>query len=103
MDLFGGRGRSESHQFVLDAIDRKDVGGIPIRGINLMDPDLIDEIACEESGSYFKDPERTYIRCLRNIGVDYIDRFVPRKPMEMAKYGYGQDIDGTDTCGGFVR
>ncbi len=86
-------------QLAIDAINRKPAKGIPTFFVNLMDIDLIEEIAGVEKGKYFENPEEVYIKFQKSIGVDCLDQFIPKNPMEMGKEGFDSNVKRTPTTG----
>jgi len=86
-------------QLAIDAINRKPAKGIPTFIINLMDIDLLEEIAGVEKGKYFEKPEEVYIKFQKSIEVDCLDQFIPKNPMTMGKKGFDSKVKRTPTTG----
>lgn len=91
--------RSASQQLAIDAISRKPIGGIPTFSVNIMDADLIDELAGVSPGTYMKQPEETYIKFNRNTGVNCMDQFIPENPLTMTKIGFDEKKERGATTG----
>jgi len=84
---------------VLDTISRKKVRGIPTWMIHIMDINLLDEIAGVDPGTYLKEPEQTYLKAQKNIGVNFIDQFIPENPLSMTGEGFGSSTQRGATTG----
>jgi len=89
---------SNSQRFVMDTIARKPVKGIPTWLVHIMEIELLEQVAGVSHGTYVKEPEQTYLKCLYNIGVNFVDQYIPRNPLSMKKEGYDSDtVKGATT------
>jgi len=90
---------SVNSSMVLDTISRKKVRGIPTWMIHIMDINLLDEIAGVDPGTYLKEPEQTYLKAQKNIGVNFIDQFIPENPLSMTGEGFDSSTQRGATTG----
>ncbi|MBU0952573.1 MAG: hypothetical protein KKH91_07125 [Elusimicrobia bacterium] len=90
---------SDSQRFVMDTIARKSVKGIPAALVHIMEIELLERIAGVSPGAYIKNPEQTYLKCLYNVGVNFVDQYIPRNPLSMKREGYDSDTVKGSTTG----
>ena len=88
-----------SMQLAIDTIQRKKTKGIPTFLIHVMDIPLLEEIAKVEPGTYVKEPEKTYLKYLWNIGINCLDQFIPENPLSMTQQGFSSDTKRNPTTG----
>ncbi len=77
-----------SRQLAVDTIERKKTEGIPTFFVHIMDIPLIEELARVPSGTYEKEPEKTYLKYIWNTGINCFDQFIPENPLTMAQKGF---------------
>jgi len=90
---------SDSWQLSLDTIERKKTRGIPTFFTHLMDIPLLEELAQVPAGTYVKEPEKTYLKYLHNIGVNCLDQFIPDNPLTMTRHGFEAGTERSATTG----
>lgn len=82
-----------------DTIFRKKTRGIPTFLVHLMDIPLLEEIAQVPAGQYEKEPEKTYLKYVWNIGVNCLDQFIPENPLTMTQKGFDSKTKKGPTTG----
>ncbi|MCX7705700.1 MAG: hypothetical protein N2115_05525 [bacterium] len=88
-----------SKQLAIDTIKRKKTNGIPTFLVHLMDIPLLEKLACVPPGTYEKEPEKTYLRYVWNIGINCLDQFIPDNPLTMTQKGFDKNTRKTATTG----
>jgi hypothetical protein len=63
---------------------------------------VIERIAGVPPGTYKKDPENTYIKMQKKIGVDILDQYIPENPLSMGAHGYEEGSFDANTGGPIV-
>ncbi|MBN2557910.1 MAG: hypothetical protein JXB33_04035 [Clostridia bacterium] len=87
----------------MDAIGLVEHEGIPISLVHIMQHEYIERIAGAEPGDYLRNPEETYIRCLKNIDVSVVDQYLALNPLRMGNKGFesnGKKYGGAVICDG---
>jgi hypothetical protein len=59
----------------------------------------IERLAGVESGEYRKNPERTYLKYLKSIGICCLDQYIPTNPLTMGDEGYDEAKERGATTG----
>ncbi|HGE70249.1 TPA: hypothetical protein ENX78_05395 [Candidatus Poribacteria bacterium] len=88
---------SSNAQLALDTILHKQTKGIPTWLIHVMQHDQIERLAGVQPGDYKKDPEKTYLAYLHNVGVCSLDQYIPTNPLTMGDKGYEGTQRGATT------
>ena len=90
---------SENAALAYAAINREPTKGIPISGMNIMEHAIIDRLAGMPAGSYKKNPNETYLKMQKNIGVCTLCQWIPDNPLSMEAEGYLGAAHGSTTGG----
>lgn len=90
---------SENAQMALDTIHRKQIKGIPISFMNIMEHSIIERLAGASAGDYINNPIEVYIKMQRNIGVCMLDQFIPTNPLSMNSVGFDSNSTKGATTG----
>jgi hypothetical protein len=86
------------HPDVINAIHAQPSAGIPIGGsLHIMDHGYIERIAGVEKGEYSKAPDKVYVDCLKNAGMNVLDQYLAHNPLEMGDRGYENREAGPTT------
>ncbi len=88
---------SSNAQLALDTILHKQTKGIPTWLIHVMQHDQIERLAGAQPGDYKRDPEKTYLAYLHNVGVCSLDQYIPTNPLTMGDKGYEDAQRGATT------
>ncbi len=78
----------ENARLALDTIHQKPVKEIPSAFLLVMEHSMIERLAGAQPGDYVKEPEKTYLGMLRNVGTCLCDQYIPRNPLSMGQHGY---------------
>ena len=88
---------TENAQLALDAVYRRPTKGIPTSLVHIMQHDQIERLAGVEPGEYKRNPEETYLAYLHNIGVCFLDQYIPTNPLTIGDKGYENKEGGATT------
>ncbi|MCM8759625.1 MAG: hypothetical protein NC906_07655 [Candidatus Omnitrophica bacterium] len=88
-----------SKKLAIDTIERKKTKGIPTFLVHIMDIPLIEELAQVPPGTYEKEPEKTYLKYVWNIGINCLDQFIPDNPLSMTHKGFDEKTKKGPTTG----
>jgi hypothetical protein len=88
---------NKQNKLAMDIIMQKPTKGIPTGLFHLMQKSHIEKLAGCESGDYMKNPEKVYIRMLKNVGVDIVDQYLAENPLSMKDKGYEDAEHGATT------
>lgn len=86
-------------KLAIDTIEKKRTKGIPSFLVHIMDIPLIEELAQLPSGTYEKEPEKTYLKYVWNIGINCLDQFIPENPLTMTQKGFDEKTKKGPTTG----
>ncbi|MFO7611499.1 MAG: hypothetical protein R6W99_03290 [Clostridia bacterium] len=98
-------GIKSKNKQAMDAIELVEHEGIPISLVHIMQHEYIERIAGAEPGDYLRNPEGTYIRCLKNIDVSVVDQYLALNPLRMGNKGFesnGKIHGGAVICDGIT-
>ena len=84
-------------QLALDTINQKPTRGIPTWLVHIMQHAHIERLAGVPPGKYLESPEETYLAYLHNIGVCFVDQYIPLNPLTMGDRGYESKERGATT------
>jgi hypothetical protein len=83
-------------KLALETIHQKPAGGIPQKGMNVMEHSQLERLAGAPPGSYAREPESVYLAAQGKIGACAIDQWIPRNPLNMHQGGWqGQGRSAT--------
>jgi len=88
---------TENAQLALDTVYQRPTKGIPTSLVHIMQHDQIERLAGVEPGKYKENPEETYLAYLHNIGVCFLDQYIPTNPLAMGDEGYESKEKGATT------
>jgi hypothetical protein len=92
-----------SARLALDTILRRPTGGIPQKGLNVMEHSQLERLAGAPPGSYVREPESVYLRAQHEIGACCIDQWIPRNPLRMHQGGWKGEGQGRTATTGAER
>ena len=90
---------SDTARLALETLLGQPTRGIPTRSMNVMEHAQIERLGGSPPGSYVRDPEATYLRCVRGIGACNTDQYIPLNPLSMAAAGYDERTERRATTG----
>ncbi len=87
----------DNARLALETIYQRPAEGIPTFMLHIMGHSQIERLAGVHPGDYERNPEEIYLKAQRGMGVNMIDQYIPRNPLQMGDEGYRNADRGATT------